>query len=108
MRENCPSGFDEREQETEPGQTGLRGRGESRVAHPPGDYRHCACSRLYSLLHSNAPAEVLSARPSSLCRFRYSSGDRRSCRVRKALVNVENLCSHILDSHRIKAFQVFV
>ena len=55
MRENCQSGFDEREQETEPGQTGLRGRGESRVAHPPGDYRHGACSRLYSPLHSESP-----------------------------------------------------
>lgn len=29
-------------------QTGLRGRGQSRVAHPPGDDRHCAYSRLYS------------------------------------------------------------
>ena len=45
---NLPVRFDEREQETEPGQTGLRGRGETRVAHPPGGYRHCTCSRLYS------------------------------------------------------------
>ena len=39
---NLPVRFDEREQEPEPGQTGLRGRGESRIAHPPGGYRHCA------------------------------------------------------------------
>src|ERR1700758_5146295 len=51
MREIRPSGFDEREQETGPGQTGLRGRGESRVTHPPGDYSHCACSRLNSKSH---------------------------------------------------------
>src|SRR5262249_20543023 len=37
------------EQETEPSQTGLRWRGESPVEYPPGDYSHCACSRLYSL-----------------------------------------------------------
>ena len=45
---NLPVRFDEREQETEPSQTGLRGCGESRVTCPPGDYSHCACSRLYS------------------------------------------------------------
>jgi hypothetical protein len=45
-----PVRFDEREQETGPGQTGLRGRGESRVTRPPGDYSPCACSRLYSPL----------------------------------------------------------
>ena len=39
---------DEREQETEPSQTGLRWRGESQAKYPPGDYSHCACSRLYS------------------------------------------------------------
>ena len=32
-----PVRFDEREQETEPRQTGLRWRGESRVEYPPGD-----------------------------------------------------------------------
>src|SRR5215469_2431259 len=32
MREICQSGFDEREQETEPGQTGLRRRRESFVS----------------------------------------------------------------------------
>jgi hypothetical protein len=70
-------------------------------------------------LTMSAPAEVLSARlfkPTkfafviqglTLRDFRHSSGDRRSCHVRKALVNVENLRSHILDSHRIKALQVF-
>jgi len=42
-----PVRFDEREQETRPGQTGLRGRGESRVTRPLRDYRYCACSRLY-------------------------------------------------------------
>ena len=47
---NLPVRFDEREQETEPSQTGLRGRRESQVKHPPGDYSHCACSRLYSLI----------------------------------------------------------
>src|SRR5437667_1063768 len=50
---NLPVRFDEREQETEPSQTGLRGCGESRVTCPPGDYSHCACSRLYSPLHSS-------------------------------------------------------
>ena len=49
---NLPVRFDEREQETEPSQTGLRWRGESHVEYPPGDYSHCACSRLYSRLHS--------------------------------------------------------
>src|SRR5580765_4321675 len=50
---NLPVRFDEREQETEPSQTGLRWRGESYVEYPPGDYSHCACSRLYSPLHSS-------------------------------------------------------
>ena len=50
---NLPVRFDEREQETEPSQTGLRWRGESYVEYPPGDYSHCACSRLYSPLHSH-------------------------------------------------------
>src|SRR2546427_781182 len=45
---NLPVRFDEREQETEPSQTGLRRRGESPVHYPPGDYSYCACSRLYS------------------------------------------------------------
>ena len=45
---NLPVRFDEREQETELSQTGLRWRGESHVEYPPGDYSHCACSRLYS------------------------------------------------------------
>src|SRR6476660_4121732 len=52
---NLPVRFDEREQETEPSQTGLRWRGESYVEYPPGDYSHCACSRLYSPLHSLIP-----------------------------------------------------
>src|SRR6266496_3652442 len=47
---NLPVRFDEREQETEPSQTGLRRRGESCSNEPPGDYSHCACSRLYSPL----------------------------------------------------------
>ena len=45
---NLPVRFDEREQETEPSQTGLRRHGESPVNYPPGDYSYCACSRLYS------------------------------------------------------------
>jgi hypothetical protein len=45
---NQPVRFDEREQEPGSCQTGLRGRGESQVTYPPGDYRHCACSRLFS------------------------------------------------------------
>ena len=45
---NLPVRFDEREQETEPSQTGLRWRGESQANYPPGDYSYCACSRLYS------------------------------------------------------------
>ncbi len=40
--------FDEREQ-TEPSQTGLRRPSESLATMPPGDYSHCACSRLYRL-----------------------------------------------------------
>src|ERR1700675_4219606 len=50
---NLPVRFDEREQETEPSQTGLRERGESHVEYPLGDYSHCACSRLYSPLRSS-------------------------------------------------------
>jgi hypothetical protein len=42
-----PVGFDEREQETEPGQTGLRQRSESPAHKPPRGYSPCACSRLY-------------------------------------------------------------
>ena len=34
---NPPVRFDEREQETESSQTGLRWRGESHVEYPPGD-----------------------------------------------------------------------
>ena len=49
---NPPVRFDEREQETEPSQTGLRWRGESQAKYPPGDYSYCACSRLYSPLHA--------------------------------------------------------
>src|SRR5437867_6016291 len=56
---NLPVRFDEREQETGPGQTRLRGCGESRVTCPPGDYRHCACSRLYSRLHSRSVTAIL-------------------------------------------------
>src|ERR1700693_1866353 len=48
VRAPDPDPTDEREQETEPSQTGLRRRGESQVHEPPGDYSHCACSRLYS------------------------------------------------------------
>ena len=52
-----------RKQETEPSQTGLRWRGESQVECPPGDYSYCACSRLYSPLHSSyergCPAKTL-------------------------------------------------
>ncbi len=48
VRAPVPDPTDEREQETEPSQTGLRWRGESHVEYPPGDYSHCACSRLYS------------------------------------------------------------
>src|SRR5450759_4620870 len=54
---NLPVRFDEREQETAPSQTGLRWRGESHVNKPPGDYSHCACSRLYSPLHSEPGQE---------------------------------------------------
>src|SRR5262249_39211417 len=65
MRENCQSRFDEREQETGSGQTGLRRRGESRVKYPPGDYSHCACSRLYTFpLCRDAPVDVLVTLPS--------------------------------------------
>ena len=39
--------FDEREQETELCQTGLRRQSESRVNEPSGDYSNCACSRLH-------------------------------------------------------------
>ena len=38
-----------RQQETEPCQTGLRrALRKQRLRMPPGDYRYCACSRLYS------------------------------------------------------------
>src|SRR5450631_3342677 len=46
---NPPVRFDEREQETEPCQTGLRrALRKQRVCMPPGDYRYCAGSRLHS------------------------------------------------------------
>jgi len=50
VRAPVPDPTDEREQETGPGQPGLRGWGESRVTCPPGGYSPCACSRLYSPL----------------------------------------------------------
>jgi hypothetical protein len=46
---NLPVRFDEREQEKEPSQTGLRWRGESQVEYPPGDYSYCAFSTLLSI-----------------------------------------------------------
>src|SRR6266567_3542626 len=47
---DAPVRFDEREQETEPSQTGLRrALRKQRSRMPPGDYRYCACSRLHSL-----------------------------------------------------------
>ena len=49
---NLPVRFDEREQETEPSQTGLRWRGESHVEYPPGDYSHCAVLDSTFLLRS--------------------------------------------------------
>jgi len=52
---NPPVRFDEREEETELCQTGLRRRGESPAKLPPGGYRPCASSRLYSPLHSYSP-----------------------------------------------------
>src|SRR6266540_935677 len=60
---NLPVRFDEREQETELRQTGLRRRSESPVNYPPGDYSYCACSRLYSLLRS----EPVTTSRSRLC-----------------------------------------
>ena len=48
---NLPVRFDEREQETEPCQTGLRRALRKQCLRmPPGDYRYCACSRLHSRL----------------------------------------------------------
>ena len=47
MHEMCLQ-FDEREEETEPRQTGLRRPGEKPDQSPPGDYRRCASSRLHS------------------------------------------------------------
>src|SRR5499425_578078 len=55
---NLPVRCDEREQETESSQTGLRWRGESQAKHPPGDYSYCACSRLYSPYHSTSPQQA--------------------------------------------------
>ena len=51
---NPPVRFDEREQETELGQTGLRRVARKRPQQPPGDLSHCACSRLYSPSHSKS------------------------------------------------------
>jgi hypothetical protein len=53
-----PVRFDEREQETESCQTGLRRQSESRVNEPPGDYSHCACSRLYRLGRTPTPSPI--------------------------------------------------
>ena len=60
---NLPVRFDEREQETGPRQTGLRWQGESQVEYPPGDYSHCACSRLYSPFHSSTFQRAIQAVP---------------------------------------------
>jgi hypothetical protein len=54
----APVRFDEREQETGPSQTGLRGCGESFITSPPGDYRYCACSRLYYFNYYAVPGNV--------------------------------------------------
>jgi hypothetical protein len=60
---NPPVRFDEREQETEPCQTGLRRRGESRVEHPPGGYdsesmgfsRFCPLKWVLAEVNDSAP-----------------------------------------------------
>src|SRR5437899_6204211 len=52
---NLPVRFDEREQEPEPSQTGQRRRGERQLNYPPGDYSHCACSRLYFFFYTHLP-----------------------------------------------------
>jgi hypothetical protein len=52
---NLPVRFDEREQETEPSQTGLRWRGESHVEYPPGDFSHCAFSTLLPIALIDLP-----------------------------------------------------
>ena len=72
---NLPVRFDEREQETGPGQTGLRSRGDSPVESPPGDYSHCACSRLYSRLRSKSPSQgEQTAQTCAIACYRWLSG----------------------------------
>src|SRR5437660_12593885 len=55
---NLPVRFDERGQETEPSQTGLRRRGESPVKYTRGDYSNCACYRFYSRLRLSTDSHV--------------------------------------------------
>ena len=91
---NLPVRFDEREQETEPSQTGLRGCGESRVTCPPGDYSHCACSRLYSPLHSKCPETgILNVRacPPRMARYSRLCGSRNRSFVRRMVGTVAPL-----------------
>jgi hypothetical protein len=60
MPGNLPVRFDERQQETEPSQTGLRWRGESQVNQRPGDHSHCACSRLCSPITPTTTGPLIS------------------------------------------------
>ena len=89
---NPPVRFDEREQETESSQTGLRGHGESYVTHPPGGYRHCACSRLYSPLHSSfdylRDLCLLNQRMRKMANVRTPRNQKKSARVRVVLASL--------------------
>src|ERR1700674_5454994 len=89
---NPPVRFDEREQETEPSQTGLRWRGESQAQYPPGDYSHCACSRLYS------PTPVI--QQTALCRNLSLSSQKGESRINGVVVRF--ICAKNLFRRKLK------
>ena len=58
--------FDEQEQETGQAKPDCGGCSESPTQQPPGDYRYCACSRLYSQFHSQSEAFDLQERTANI------------------------------------------
>ena len=82
MRPPAPDPTDEREQETEPQNQVNPDSGDAAkpCRMPPGDYSHCACSRLYSPLRSKRFGQGLGGR--TVCRSACTPGapNRHACR----------------------------
>ncbi len=57
MREICLSGSMSGNRKQGQVKPDCGGRSESPTQQPPGDYSYCACSRLYSSLHSQSDRE---------------------------------------------------